>query len=351
MTSTPQLIFGAGGYVISTTATRNQLTALFSIGGTEKSFIYTWDTPEKVSELFNVLKELGLSRLDSAASYPPGNPWNTDTLLGQTKAAERGFQIDTKILGRATDGHPLSRGNIETSITKSLELLGVPKLGLLYVHAPDANTPLEETAAAFHEQYVAGRFELLGLCNYSGDELKRYLAICEENGYIKPSVIQDEYNALVRRVEPEILPLCKQNNMAFHSYSPLAGGLLTGKVTFSKDKSDPKYQPLPDRTRWGGESKWQRYNDTFDHDYIHAAIRKLRAVCDDHDIGLAEACLRWLEYHSALGSSDGVILGATKEAQIRGNVEAISKGSLPAEVVSAVNQMNREAGQDLKMFG
>ena len=137
-----KLIFGAGG-----------------IGTTEKSFTYTWDTPEKVSDLLDELKRLGFNQLDSAAAYPPFNPWNTETLLGQAEAAKKGFQIDSKILGMTKDNRPLSKENIDKSVKKTLELLGVSKIKLMYAHAPDGNTPLEETAAAFHEQYTAGKFE------------------------------------------------------------------------------------------------------------------------------------------------------------------------------------------------
>lgn len=322
-----------------------------SIGTTEKSFTFTWDTPEKVSELLDVLKDLGLHQLDSAASYPPTNPWNTETLLGQAKAADKGFQIDTKILSRTNDNQPLSRVNIEKSLIKSLELLGVAKIGLLYVHCPDNNTPLEETAAAFDEQYVAGRFERLGLCNYSAKEIDRYISICEANGYLKPSVIQDLYNALSREVESEIIPLCRKHGISFYGFSPLAGGLLTGKVTFSKNKDDPHYQPLPERTRWSGESKHQSYINAFDHEHIHTAIRKLYAVCEHYKVGLAEVCLRWLFYHSALRSWDGIILGATQHLQIHGNVEAIRKGELPPELLAALDQVHKDSAMSFEMFG
>ena len=75
------------------------VTIIFGAGGIGTgNFASTWDTPNKVSSLLSSLTELGISQLDSAASYPPGNPWNTETLLGQTRAVEKGFVIDTRIL-------------------------------------------------------------------------------------------------------------------------------------------------------------------------------------------------------------------------------------------------------------
>lgn len=139
-----KLVFGAGG-----------------IGGTEKGFTYTWDTAEKASSLLDTLEKLGLKELDSAASYPPGNPWNTETLLGQTKAVERGFIVDSKVLGAR--GPMLTDGQIAASVDKTLQLLDAKKLRTLYAHFSDKHTPIEETAKAFDRQYREGKFERVRL--------------------------------------------------------------------------------------------------------------------------------------------------------------------------------------------
>lgn len=135
-----KLVFGAGG-----------------IGGTEKGFTYTWDTAEKVSSLLDTLDGLGLRELDSAASYPPGNPWNSETLLGQSKAIERGFVVDSKILGAR--GPMLTDELITASVDKTLQLLNAGKVRTLYAHFSDKHTPIEETAKAFDKQYREGKFE------------------------------------------------------------------------------------------------------------------------------------------------------------------------------------------------
>lgn len=139
---TVHLVFGAGG-----------------IGTTAKSFTFTWDNPDKVSELLSALKKLDILELDSAASYPPGNPWNTETLLGQSKAAEKGFVIDSKIAAHTGPGPKLDEEHLAASVDRTLELLGVDKVRTMYAHAPDPETPLEDQAAAFHKQYTAGKFE------------------------------------------------------------------------------------------------------------------------------------------------------------------------------------------------
>lgn len=138
-----KLVFGAGG-----------------IGWTEKGFTYTWDTPEKVSSLLDTLEHLVLKELDSAASYPPGNRWNTELLLGQSKAVERGFVVDSKVVG--AKGPMLTDERISASLDKTLQLIDAKKLRTLYAHFSDAHTPMEETAKAFDRQYREGKFERVG---------------------------------------------------------------------------------------------------------------------------------------------------------------------------------------------
>lgn len=136
----PRPIFGAGG-----------------IGTTATSFTYKFDDAKKTTELLDRLKQLNILELDSAASYPPGNPWCAHRLLGECSAAERGFLIHDKI-ARHMPGPRLDDEHITASLNRSLELLRVERLPVLYAHDPDPLTPLEITAAAFDCQYKAGKF-------------------------------------------------------------------------------------------------------------------------------------------------------------------------------------------------
>ena len=141
----PHFIFGAG-----------------RIGGNARSFTFTWDSPAKVSSLLLILDDLGVKELDSAASYPPTNPGNTETLLGQSGAASRGFTIDSKIANHTPDPI-LDDERIDDSIETTLTRLRVPRVRTLYAHQIDTLTPLEETAAAFDRHYREGKFEQVSL--------------------------------------------------------------------------------------------------------------------------------------------------------------------------------------------
>ncbi|KAH7033554.1 NADP-dependent oxidoreductase domain-containing protein [Microdochium trichocladiopsis] len=341
----PHIVFGAGG-----------------IGISPGSFTYTFDTPEKVSSLLKVLESLDIKELDSAANYPPKNPWNTNTLLGQAGAAGKGFEIHDKI----RVPYNYETGQVEPSLTeeamaastkKSQQLLGVDKVPVLYAHFRDPHTSIEEMARAFDVQHKLGSFDKLGLCNFSAADLKEYFAVCEKHGYVKPSIIQDMYNPLYRKAEDDILPLIRQHGCAFYAYSPLAGGFLTGKVTppaptdndnnnNSDNKSDNKTKDsVLHRSRWRGESAHPVYTQTYDSKAaMHDAVRKLVAACNSSSsaggggggnnnkkITPQEATCRWLLNHSALREGDAIILGASSEAQLVANVAAARVGPLSAD--------------------
>lgn len=163
----------------------------------------------------------------------------------------------------------------------------------------------------------------MGLCNYSFKELSEYFSVCDEKGYVKPEVYQGEYNALVRDDEPELIPLLRQHNCAYYAYSPLAGGFLTGKVTFATNAESELH-----RTRWNGASTFKAYADRYDTQKMHDAVRALKKACDEEEVSLQEASLRWLIFHSKLGEGDAVILGAKKVSQLESNVRDARKGPL-----------------------
>ncbi|KAK5994175.1 Aldo-keto reductase [Cladobotryum mycophilum] len=316
----PRLVFGAAG-----------------IGESKGVYSDEWETPEEAVELYSALQRLGVTELDSAAGYPPGHAWSTETVLGQSEAAKKGFTIDSKIIHRK-DAPTLSKENINKSVTKTLNLIGADKLRTLYAHGPDPLTPIADQAANFHEQYLAGTFDRLGLCNYSATQLEEYFAVCDEKGYIKPAVYQGCYNALYRFPEKDLIPLLRRHNCVFFAFSPLAGGFLTGKVTSSTDNANPV---MLERTRWRGEGTLALYVTTFDKPIMHEAIRKLKAACEASSpkLSVQEAALRWVIHHSALQDGDAIIIGAKRMVQLESNVADARRGPLEGAVLEAVESL------------
>jgi len=88
----------------------------------------------------------------------------------------------------------------------------------MFLHVPDRQTPFEDTTKAMNDAIKHGKFEKFGLSNYTAVEVQKFIEICEQKGYTKPSVYQGHYNAVVRGGEKELFPLLRKHNIAFYAY-------------------------------------------------------------------------------------------------------------------------------------
>jgi aflatoxin B1 aldehyde reductase len=117
-------------------------------------------------------------------------------------------------------------------------------------------------------------------------------------------------------------------------YSPLAGGFLTGKVTFAAEDPDALH-----RTRWAGDSKMDYYAQLYNQPKMHEAIKALHSASSEEGITVTEASLRWLMHHSALEDGDAIIFGGKRISQIESNVAMCRKGPLGEKLVAAVEDI------------
>jgi len=273
----------------------------------------------------------GQNRIDTAARYPPVLSGASEKLLGSVKAAEQGFLIDTKILAGA--GGSLTKDAIQTSFKASLERLGVEKVNTLYCHAPDYETPLKETAETFNELYNQGKFEKFGISNFTAAMVGDLLKVCDENGFVKPTVYQGRYNPIIRDPEDDgLLALCHEKGLEFVAYNAVAAGFFTGALTKGGEAlKDSRYAD----GLWLG----QALRGVYDKEAYHAAYRKVAAVIDPLGITGPATSVRWLCYHSGLKDGDGMIFGSSKPKQVDQNIEAIKQGPLPEEVVKVLEEI------------
>ncbi|KAJ5185246.1 hypothetical protein N7491_006884 [Penicillium cf. griseofulvum] len=264
-------------------------------------------TSAQVQGLLDQLKTLGIDRLDTAARYSPGNPGGSEKLIGEVRAASQGFTIDTKInipdAAIADGAGSLTAAAIANSIDMSFDRLKVDKVHILHFHRSDPITPVAEQAAEIQKQYLAGRFEKFGVSNFSTEEVAELIAVCEENGYIKPSVFQGRYNLIDRQMEESLFPLLRRHDIVFNAYSPLASGFLTGRATRG-DVEGTRFSP--------NNQISSVLNSMYDKPHIHTAMTGLLDTLEPLQISGSEACLRWIYHHSVLQEGDGVILGASK---------------------------------------
>jgi len=146
------------------------------------------------------------------------------------------------------------------------------------------------------------------------------------------------YNAITREMEPELLPCCRKFGLRIVVYNPLAGGLFAGKISSPDDvPSGGRFDSNDPHSR----RMAQMYRARYLNEGYFEALKLLKAVADKHSLRLTELALRWLQHHSALTPSDGIIIGASSQAQLEMNGEDSLKGPLDADVVEALDEARR----------
>ena len=175
-----------------------------------------------------------------------------------------------------------------------------------------------------------------GVSNCPPELAEKWIAVCDEKGYVKPTTYQGLYNMICRETEAALLPLLRRHGMSFVAYSPLAAGFLTAKATTGQaggTRFDPAHPLSAAITARYGKPQY------------HGAVEALLAALEPHGITPGEAALRWICYHSALGEGDGIILGASRIEQVRQNAADIEKGALPEAVVKEIEELWRTLSQ------
>ena len=188
-------------------------------------------TSEKDStRIIHAALDRGVNFLDTADIYNAGE---SERIVGKAVAARR-EQVVLATKGRQPMGDgPNDRGASRLHLTRalddSLRRLGVDHVDLYYVHAPDADTPIEETLAALDLMVRAGKVRYLACSNVRAWQLCRALWTADVRNFNRFVCVQPLYNIVNRDIEVELLPLCRELGVGVVSYSPLARGILTGK--------------------------------------------------------------------------------------------------------------------------
>jgi aryl-alcohol dehydrogenase-like predicted oxidoreductase len=178
--------------------------------------------------------DAGINFLDTANVYSRGR---SEEIVGKALAQGAPGRRDqvvlaTKVRGRMGEGpneEGLSRLAIFQQVEASLRRLQTDHIDLYQVHSWDASTPLSETLEALNDLVRQGKVRYLGCSNFAAWQLARALWISDVRGLARFDCIQPRYNLVDRVIEMELLPLCRDQGVGVICYSPLAGGVLTGK--------------------------------------------------------------------------------------------------------------------------
>ncbi|KAI5892868.1 Aldo/keto reductase [Schizophyllum commune H4-8] len=286
------------------------------------------DSAQKVIDLF---AGHGYTRYDTARRYSGGT---AEEAL--SKLDLHGGLVDTKCFPAQPGDH--SPEKLREAVETSARTLAPHKINVFYLHSPDRSVKFEDTCRAINELHKEGYFTEFGLSNFYSWEVSEIYTICKLNGWLVPTVYQGVYNVIERTIEPELLPCLRAHGMRIHVYSPLAGGLLTGKFH------------SVDQMR-GEDAKGSRWDSSSGNPFVaklqerYAPLvpifAELQGVLEKHNITLTEAALRWLQHHSQLTPEDRVIIGASKLIQLEQSMGASEKGPLPDEVVKLLEDAHK----------
>ena len=214
-----------------------QYTTLGSTGVTVSRLCYGTmsfggDADEAMSaKMFSRCREVGINFFDCANVYSAGR---AEEILGRLMKGQRDQLIITSKVGMALKDQPLnarglSRRMIFQQIELTLKRLATDYLDVYFYHCDDMSVPQEQYLRAMDELVRCGKIRYIGASNWSAWRIARSLGICEREHLSKVAVLQPMYSLAKRTAEVEILPLAQAEWLGVISYSPLGGGLLSGK--------------------------------------------------------------------------------------------------------------------------
>jgi len=276
-------------------------------------------------EMLKFFIRSGNIEIDAAYVYNNGD---AEKIIGSVLS-----NLSTNNVSIATKVHPRITGKLDSEavhkqFSQSLSRMGVDKIDLLYFHFPDAITPIEDALNAINSLYKNGKIKEFGLSNFPAWLVVDIWHLCNNNGWLCPTVYQGRYNALSRNVETELFPALRKFNMRFYAYNPLAGGFLTGK-----------HLNIEEPPKQGRFARLQSYRKRYWKKSYFDAVNSITTVCKEYNIEPVEVAYRWLSNHSLLDSSknDAIIIGASSMQQLEQNMKTVENGKLPQKIVDALD--------------
>lgn len=269
-------------------------------------------------KILDTAAELGINFIDTADVYPVPvsleTAGSTEEIIGKWLQGKRDdFVLATKCrmqMGPRPNDIGLSRKHILSAIDASLRRLQTDYVDLYQVHAPDPETPIDETLSALDSIVRSGKARYAGCSNFQAWQLAKALWASDRLGLARFDSVQPRYNLLFREIEHDLFPLCLDQGVGMIVYNPLAGGFLTGKHRAGA--------PPAENTRFavaGG-----LYLDRYWNDASFQAVERLREFFTRRGKSLTHAAIAWVLKQPAVTSA---IVGATSADQLRDSLGGI----------------------------
>lgn len=247
--------------------------------------------------MYDAARGAGINHFDTAVAYTGGA---SETLLGEMVRAEReDIYLATKVAYMGGSG----RQNITTMFDQCRKQLNLDAVDLLYLHRFDDDTALEETFSTLAEMQQAGLFRHIGVSNYSAWQVMKAQSVAQSLG-TRIDVIQPMYNLVKRQAEVEIIPMAVDQRIQIVPYSPLGGGLLTGKYAGGGT---------------GRLTEDRRYAARYGQSWMHDAARSLSKFAAAEGVSAATLAVAWVAAHP---SQPAPIISARSVAQLAPSLAA-----------------------------
>ncbi|WP_341366961.1 aldo/keto reductase [Yoonia sp. BS5-3] len=264
--------------------------------------------------MYHAAREAGINHFDTAVGYTGGA---SETILGQLIKDQRDdIYLATKVgyVGGA------SAANITAHFDTCRKQLDQDTVDLLYMHRFDDDTALEETFETLAKLQSSGHIRHIGVSNYAAWQVMKAQSVAQSFG-TKIDVIQPMYSLVKRQAEVELLPMARDQGIAIMPYSPLGGGLLTGK--YAKGEA-------------GRLTDDPRYKARYDQQWMHQTAKALLDLAGRLDVAPATLAVAWVAAHQARPSP---IISARSVAQLQPSLAA-EAFDMPPALYAEITQLS-----------
>ncbi|AHM59686.1 aldo/keto reductase [Flammeovirgaceae bacterium 311] len=266
---------------------------------------------ETADELIKTAVDAGINFIDTANVYSEGlSEEITGKAIKKLGINRHQLVLATKVRGKMGEGPNetgLSRGHIMWQVEESLRRLNTDYIDLYQIHGFDPVTPLEETLRALDDLVRSGKVRYIGCSNLAAWQIMKARAYSEQHGLSKFISLQAYYTIAGRDLERELVPLLEDQKMGLMVWSPLAGGLLSGK--YKRNEEGPEGS--------------RRVNFDFppvDKEKAFDILDVMHGIADDKGMSVARLALAWLLQQKIVSS---VIIGAKRAEQLEDNLKAV----------------------------
>ncbi|MGB5818815.1 MAG: aldo/keto reductase [Saonia sp.] len=261
------------------------------------------------NKMYELARDNGINFFDCANVYAEGE---SERILGDLIHHHREEVIlSTKAYyptGKGINNKGLSRLHLRQELEKSLKRLKTDYIDIYYLHCFDKDTPLNESLSTLNDFVRQGKILYVGLSNFAAWQIMKAISITNQRNYAPISCVQPMYNLLKRQCETEILPLAHSENLGVVPYSPLAGGMLTGKYLKKGSAKDGRFQ------------KSEMYQNRYKDNTNQMITEKFINYCKDHSYNPVSLAISWVGSHKGISSP---IIGARNMDQLKSALKSL----------------------------